>query len=78
MHEYLSWTHDAWAWWNAEGVPWALVAGAVLVVLFYYISGPGWLPHHSCPHCCWCSGGPPLGDRIEARVAERVREVAGR
>lgn len=51
--------------------PWTLAAGlfTASILLMGYAQGPGWLAHSECPHCCWCSGRPPFGDRVEKRLA---------
>lgn len=74
MHELLAALHDVWAWWLQNWI-WVIAAGNALFLIYGYFEGPGWLPHSTCPYCCWCSGQEPLGDRIEGRL--RARLVGG-
>lgn len=46
----------------------ALILGICLLLSYY--QGPGWLAHSECPHCCWCTGRRPFGERAEDRIQE--------
>lgn len=60
---------------TSYSIPVPVAVGILLVTasLSSRAVGPGWLPHSSCPHCCWCSGDVPFGTRVEKRLWDFLR-----